>query len=535
MLNTYSTTAVRAAEKELLAHEPEPDHVMRAAAQAVARAARVISESGRVLVLAGSGGNGGDGLYAGALLAQLGQQVQAILVTGSAQPRALAAAREAGVTITETTPRPGDFDLLIDAVAGLGSTRGLDKAYLGLLTGAQVLAVDMPTGVDADSGAAAPNAVSADVTVTFGGGRLGQAVAAECGQVIVGEVPGFAEALAKHEPAAYLAYEPMVGASYIWDSPFLSPARDTGSIPDPRPSIHSHKYSGGVTGVCAGSERYPGAGVLTAAGALRATPSMVQVLNSPGATHRFPELVPAIGTDARVDSWVIGPGRGKAAADELVAVLQRPECPVVIDADGLHQLAKSPRLQHLVRTHPAVLLTPHAAEFAALYAGCVGGEVPAGRLEAQENLSAALDCWVLHKGRITTIVGPARSKTVPVGINAGHSLSATAGSGDVLSGILGAQIALEGMSMDAIIHAVTIHIHAAAIAATTEYGVSVATASQIAEAIPAAIARLLARSELAVSIPLTSQHAPEPGPDRAPEQTDPAETTAPTGQTGQTD
>lgn len=493
MLATYSTAAVRAAEKELLAAEPEPDHVMRAAAQAVARTAAAMSASGRILVLAGSGGNGGDGLYAGALLAQLGRSVEALLVTGSAQPRALAAAKEAGVTINHKAPQPGQFDLVIDAVAGLGSARGLDADVHRLLAGAQVLSVDMPTGVDADSGVAADNAVCADVTVTFGGGRLGQAVAAECGEVIVGEVPRFAEALGRHTPDACLATEPTVGSGYVWDSPFLYPAETTGPIPDPRPGIHSHKYSGGVTGICAGSQRYPGAGVLAAAGALRTTPSMVQVLNNPGATQRFPEIVSATGTDARVDSWVVGPGRAKAAAKELEAVLQRPECAVVIDADGLRQLAESPRLQSLVRAHPAVLLTPHAAEFDALYAGCVQGEKPAGRLEAQEALAGALDCWVLHKGRITTVVGPESAGTTPVGINAGHSLAATAGSGDVLSGILGAQVALEGMSMESITHAAIIHVHAAEIAATTEYGVSVATAGQIAAAIPAAVARLLAR------------------------------------------
>ena len=152
--------------------------------------------------------------YAGAELASRGVTVHA-LVPEHCHEAARSAFLAAGgtvlpsdVSLPDGSETPGSA-LLIDAIAGLGSARGLSGAALSLYhqaiaSGATVLAVDMPTGVDADTGVAAPNAVEADVTVTFGSPRLGHALAAECGHVVVSDLflpgaPSFAETLADLE------------------------------------------------------------------------------------------------------------------------------------------------------------------------------------------------------------------------------------------------------------------------------------------------------------------------------------------------
>ncbi len=150
---------------------------MKLAAAAVAEAASVMLEArpGAVLILAGSGGNGGDGLYAGAALASRGATVHA-LVPERCHEEALAAFRSAGGTVLSPGEVPTDTALLIDAIAGLGSARGLSDASLSLYrdttaAGAAVLAVDMPTGVDADTGVCAADA-DADPYLTWLASRL---------------------------------------------------------------------------------------------------------------------------------------------------------------------------------------------------------------------------------------------------------------------------------------------------------------------------------------------------------------------------
>ena len=292
---------------------------MKLAAAAVAETAWVMLEQqpGAVLVLAGSGGNGGDGLYAGAELAARGVSVHA-LIPECCHEEALAAFREAGGTVLPSDSAlpsgitPLGSALLIDAIAGLGSARGLSGTALSLYreataAGAVVLAVDMPTGVDADTGVCAADAVNADVTVTFGSPRLGHALAAECGQVVVSDLflPGassFAETLAElDEPAAFIAHEPSVPTAFAWQSGELElpggrasrpwPVGCTGPIVDPTPGARSDKYSGGVVALAAGSDTYPGAGILCATAAVRATPSMVRFIGDNSITSLLPELV----------------------------------------------------------------------------------------------------------------------------------------------------------------------------------------------------------------------------------------------------
>lgn len=525
MRNAYSVSAVRSAESALLAQQSHDDELMRLAARAVAATAESMvmdSAPRRITVLVGPGGNGGDGLYAGAFLAEEGYGVEAILVADAAHDPALQAFTAAGGTITET-PRAQNTGLLIDAVAGLNSTRGLSGAALAAYRAAKqldipVLAVDIPSGINADTGIAADNAVEATITVSFGWARAGHIFAPECGTVVLSDLQlphaprSFAEELtATTEPVGYIANEPTIDLPFQWPTePVLAddrgrvtapkPVGCTGPIVDPTPRASSTKYTGGVTAICAGSSAYPGAGILAATGAVRATPSMVRVIDNDAVVPHLPEVVPHPSAEDKVhaQAWVVGPGRGtdEAAVRELRAVLDRG-LPTILDADALTLLAQSADLRDSVRAHPRVILTPHAGEFRRLYEATFGREldVSEGVGPRQRELAEDLDCFILHKGRTTTVTAPGHAI---YGMNAGHSYAATAGSGDVLSGILGATIAqVDHEKADAeyiimeILHAAALHQHAAAIAAHTPDGFGICSASQIAAAMPQSIARLL--------------------------------------------
>ena len=525
MRPAYTVATVRAAEQRLLAEQSHPNQLMQLAATAVAETADTMlaARPGGVLILAGPGGNGGDGLYAGALLAERGVDVHA-LVPQEHHDAALDAFLAAGGTVLPPmSALPTGTALLIDAIAGLGSARGLSGTALSLYeqavaSGVPVLAVDMPTGVDADTGVAAPDTVEADVTITFGYPRLGHALAAECGQVVVSDLflpsaPSFAETLAElDEPAAFIAHEPTITSAWEWTAGELElpgghatrpwPVGCTGPIVDPTPGARSDKYSGGVVALAAGSDTYPGAGILCATAAVRATPSMVRFIGDNTITSLLPELVchPDVSSAGRAQAWVVGPGRGTdaTAATELRKVLAQ-KLPTVLDADALTLLAQNTSLRQLLTDHPLSILTPHEGEFTRLYEAAFGSapDAATGWSRALHELAGELDSIILLKGRLTRVTAP----DLPIyAFNTGHSFAATPGSGDVLSGILGAVMAQLSATAPAaspteviaeVLHAGAIHAHAAAIAAETPEGFAPCSSSQIAAAIPQAIARLL--------------------------------------------
>lgn len=208
----------------------------------------------------------------------------------------------------------------------------------------------------------------------------------------------------------------------------------------PVPGPESDKYRRGVVGVVAGSERYPGAAVLAVAGALRGGAGAVRYVG-PGADAviaRYPEALVHAGPPSkagRVQAWVVGPGLGDGrSAEAAVADVLAADVPVLVDADGLRLLdAETVR----TRTAPTVL-TPHAGEAAALL-GTAREEVEAGRLVAVRELAARYRATVLLKGSTTLI---AEARDTPVRVNpTGTSWLATAGSGDVLSGLTGSLLA----------------------------------------------------------------------------------------------
>ncbi|MGW0041733.1 NAD(P)H-hydrate dehydratase [Rhodococcus sp. NPDC003348] len=418
MRRFHTTSQVRAAEAPLLAALPEGT-LMRRAAHGLAgvAAAELRSRTGgvagrSVTLLVGSGDNGGDALWAGAMLRRRGVAVRAVLLDPArAHGPGLAALRAAGGRVDEEV---GDPDLVLDGIVGISGRGPLRPAAAALVAGisAPIVAVDLPSGVDPDTGATAGPAVTAAVTVAFGALKPVHVLAgARCGRVELVDIG------LDLPPAAIAALTP-----------------DEVGVRWPLPGAVDDKYSQGVVGVVAGSDRYPGAAVLCCGGAVAATSGMVRYVGTaaPQVLSRWPEVVAAetFADAGRVQAWVVGPGIGTGdAARELLRAALASDLPVLVDADGLTVLAAEPALV-AGRTAPT-LLTPHAGEFARL-AGIDPADDRVGHVRA---LAARWGVTVLLKGRSTVIADPEGQVLVN---EAGGSAAATAGSGDVLSGVIGA-------------------------------------------------------------------------------------------------
>ncbi|WP_018543934.1 bifunctional ADP-dependent NAD(P)H-hydrate dehydratase/NAD(P)H-hydrate epimerase [Streptomyces sp. LaPpAH-108] len=438
MRTAYSVETVRAAERALMARLPEGTLMQRAAAGLAAASAEFLGRlhGSRVVLLVGSGDNGGDALYAGARLARRGAGVTAVLLSPDrAHAGGLRALRHAGgrvVTDPEDALRAvGRAALVLDGIVGIGGKGGLRPGAQRLVEAAEraragIVAVDLPSGVDADTGEVRGAAVRADLTVTFGAYKPG---------LLIDPGHEYAGAVRLVEIGLELPPDPAVEALQHADVARLLPV----------PSAESDKYRRGVLGVAAGSARYPGAAVLAVSGALRGGAGAVRYVGPAGdaVIARFPEtLVSDQGPDhaGRVQAWVVGPGAGDDAA--TVAKVLGADVPVLLDADGL-RLADRDTVRG--RTAPT-LMTPHAGEAAALL-GVRREEVEATRLASVRELAAVYRATVLLKGSTTLIAAPDGG---PVRVNpTGTAWLATAGSGDVLSGLTGSLLASGLSPLDA--------------------------------------------------------------------------------------
>lgn len=421
----YQVAAVRAAEAELFTRVA-PDVPMRRAAFGLAGIvaeelrARTGGVVGRaVALLVGSGDNGGDALWAGYFLRKRGVRVTAVLLDPRRFHQAgLAALRRVGGRVSE---RVESVDVVIDGIVGISGRGPLRPRAADIVAGITqpIVAADLPSGVEANTGAVAGPAVRAAVTVAFGAYKPVHALASEwCGRIALVPIglqlphpldgPGFAQ----WEPEAIGRWWP------------IPTARDT-------------KYTQGVVGISAGSAGYPGAAVLCVGGAVAATSGMVRYAGQVAGdvVHAHPEVVVSgdIATAGRVQAWVVGPGGGTdRAARGRLADLLATDLPVVVDADALTLLAAEPEL---VRQRRApTILTPHAGEFTRL-TGLDGGS---DRIAQVRDLAQSWQLTVLLKGRSTIIAAPDGRTLVN---DAGNSWAATAGSGDVLSGLIGALLA----------------------------------------------------------------------------------------------
>ena len=448
MIGLSTTAEVRTAEAPLLASLPEGALMQRAATGLATVCLRLLGSvyGRRVALLVGTGNNGGDALFAGARLAERGARVTAVLLDGDrAHPAGLAALRRAGGRIV-----PGDSsgvaallgraELVVDGMLGIGGRGGLrtDAAALAQATadGAGItVAVDVPSGIDADTGAVEGAAFSAMHTVTFGAVKPG---------LVVGEGRGSAGRVHLVDIGLGPTLPP-AGAAQLTD------ADVAGLLPVP--GADDDKYSQGVVGIVAGSATYPGAGVLCTGAALRTRPGLVRYAGTAaeGVRAAWPEAIVTAGrpTDAgRVQAWVVGPGMGTdAAARDVLAEVLATDLPVLVDADGLSMLAKEPALVR-DRTAPTVL-TPHDREFARF-----GTEVGVDRIGAARRLAADLGAVVLLKGDATVVAEPTGRAYVN---GTGTPWLATAGTGDVLAGIVGSLLASSLSAAGAA--AVGAHVH----------------------------------------------------------------------------
>ena len=296
-----------------------------------------------------------------------------------------------------------------------------------------MVAVDLPSGIDADTGAVDGPAVRADVTVTFGVIKPGLLI--DPGARHAGTVE-----LVDIGLGPYLEGRPIATA----------PQRDDIAAVLPRPGPESDKYRRGVLGLLAGSNRFTGAALLATGGAVHGGAGMVRVVTAPVAAalvrQAWPEAVitehpeggdwDLTGSVGRVQAWVAGPGMGTdgGAVARLTAILGT-DLPVLVDADGLTILSQAAGL--LPRAAPT-LITPHAGELARLLR-TDPESIEARRLDHARRAAAELGVTVLLKGSTTVIASPGDE---PVLVNpTGTSWLATAGSGDVLSGLAGALLA----------------------------------------------------------------------------------------------
>lgn len=513
---TFTASQIRQAETILLDDETVPDQLMQSAAHAVFQVAEMLlrAEAGdaeeRVLVLAGGGGNGGDALYAGAELALAGHGVDALLVAGEAHERALTALRNAGGTVLDELPEYlWSHRLIIDGIMGLGGGPGLRAELAEAVEfcrqraklDTRILAVDVPSGVDADTGEAGDLHIPADVTVTFGGWRRAHALSPACGLQLLADIGlpdrPLSTLLIDTLPEWAADGPPLViGARAV--VPDVALPERIRSLPgggqvDVEPGAADDKYSGGVVGIFAGSDTYPGAAILCTAGAVNATPAMVRYAGPQAleVVRAHPELVATESLEGagRVQAWVFGPGADEDTADRLRWVLEQKE-PVLIDATGLTLLANHSDLRELVAKREAhTVLTPHDGEFARLREA-VG--LPEGsRWEETRALASEMQCAIVRKGRITLIATEELLEPVAA-VDAGHSWAATPGSGDVLAGVAGAHLARNPES-DALqfllAQAVAVHASAAKLAAATPFGDATAPASRIASFVREATAK----------------------------------------------
>jgi hydroxyethylthiazole kinase-like uncharacterized protein yjeF len=447
MRHYYTGDEIREAEAPLLASLPEGGLMRRAAfglATAIARELILLTggvSGRRVCAVAGSGDNGGDALWAATFLRRRGAAAAAVLLNPERTHKAaLAAFTRAGGRISEIVPPA--TDLVIDGVVGISGSGPLRPNAAEVFAAVDdahipVVAVDIPSGLDVQTGAADGPHVHASLTVTFGGLKPGH-VLGDCGRVELVDI-------GLELPQTDLLGFDAADVAARW----------------PVPGATDDKYTQGVTGILAGSATYPGAAVLCTGAAVAATSGMVRYAGSAGpqVLSQWPEVIaaPSPAATGRVQAWAVGPGLGTddTGAAALWFALET-DLPVIVDADGLTILAAHPDLVTGRTAH--TVLTPHAGEFARL-AGAPPGD---DRVAATRKLADRLGVTVLLKGNVTIIAEPGG----PVYLNpAGQSWAATAGSGDVLSGIIGALLAAGLPAGEAAAAAAFVHARAANLSA----------------------------------------------------------------------
>jgi ADP-dependent NAD(P)H-hydrate dehydratase / NAD(P)H-hydrate epimerase len=443
--------------------------LMMSAGQAVAEAAMDLAEDGPIVVVVGRGNNGGDGFVAAAELAARGREVSVILLCEreSLQGDAASAARGWKFPVLPFNPPAiGRPALIVDALFGAGLDRPVkgdpsDMIEAMNANGAPVLSVDLPSGVNGTTGAVMGVAVRATETITFFRRKPGHLLLPGriyCGRVRVADIGIDAGVLQEIGPQTF------ENIPQFWRESF------------PVPRMDGHKYSRGHAVIVSGDIAATGAARMSARGALRAGAGLV-TLSSPRdalAVHaaaltavmvrpidtvvEFAELL----TDRRLDTCAIGPGAGVGARTrDFVLTALSAKRRLVLDADALTSFAEAP--DHLFQSikaapDPRVVLTPHEGEFPRLFSDISNKNPNRSKLERVRAAAERSGAIVLLKGADTVVASPDGRATIAA--NAPPWL-ATAGAGDVLTGMIAGLLAQGVPSFEAASIGVWMHGEAA--------------------------------------------------------------------------
>ena len=435
MIPVLTADEVRAAERAAMAQLPPGTLMDRAATAIAVECFDVFRQHGgivgrHVLLLVGRGDNGGDALFAGVRLLKRGVAVYALPLAHGMHADGAAAFARAGGRVIDTVTALELFDrldLVIDGIVGLGSTRGLegDAALIArALADANIftLAIDVPSGVHTDTGAVHGVAITADLTITFGALRPAHVVvpaALHCGEVFIADIG-----------VAMSSASVAVTSEGWWFDP---------------PAADADKYARGVVGIVTGSTQYPGAALLSVASALHSGCGMVRYFGSArdAVVQTYPEVVPGeqrdIAAAHRTQAWAVGCGLGTdAVAKQALLDVLATTAPVVVDADALTILSMHADARATLVRDAITILTPHAGEAARLAAAYgIQLDLDGDRVGAATALARATGCIVLLKGPSTIVANSEHYLVTPL---LGAQL-ATAGSGDVLAGLLAGALA----------------------------------------------------------------------------------------------
>ncbi len=443
--------------------------LMLSAGQAVAEAAMELVEEGPVVVVAGRGNNGGDGFVAAAELAARGREVSVILLCerDSLQGDAASAARGWKYPVLPFNPQAiGRPALIVDALFGAGLNRPVKEEPHDMIeainaNGAPVLSVDLPSGINGDTGAVMGVAVRATETVTFFRRKPGHLLLPGriyCGRVRLADIGIDPRVLEEIRPRTF------ENIPQYWRNAF------------PVPRIDGHKYARGHVVVVSGGLAATGAARMSARGALRAGAGLVTVASprdalAVNATALTAVMVRPIDTpvefaelwtDKRLNTCVVGPGAGVGdRTRDFVVTALTAKRNLVLDADALTSFADAPDhlFEAIKASHdPQVVLTPHEGEFPRLFSDISNKHPGRSKLERVRAAAERSGAVVLLKGPDTVVASPDGRATIAA--NAPPWL-ATAGAGDVLAGMIAGMLAQGVAAFEAASIAVWMHGEAA--------------------------------------------------------------------------
>jgi NAD(P)H-hydrate epimerase len=446
---------MRAAEEAAFARGITAEALMEEAGAGIARAvAKFFPRPGKCLVFAGKGHNAGDAFVAARWLEEAGWAIETRLIFPEQELSALTSKKLAELRAQECgrgfcapigatpgigaqRPLPHSPIIILDGLLGLGAhpplrepIRSACREINSLRAKARVIAIDLPTGLDGDTGEADPDCVSADFTLTVGAAKTG--LVADSAIDFVGRL--------EVVPLADLRRDelPLVpGRAEARPSEAATPEALRNLLP--RRSYSSYKNQFGRIGIVAGSRGFTGAAVMCSLGALRAGAGLVELfvpeeIYEIVAAAAAPEVMVKPVTSYAdllaepIDVWAVGPGLGKSRAEEIIELIREAGQPMVVDADGLNILAEN--MATLEKVRGARLLTPHPGEMQRLF--------PADKMSRAETATkfcAEHAVTLLLKGSRTIVAEAGR----PLSYNTtGNPGLATGGMGDVLTGVCAA-------------------------------------------------------------------------------------------------